>query len=129
MNRSIFIIPLLLFSCTSSPDSSTEDNEAISNSLPASRAHVEVYDNGQVRIKGRMMGENRDGVWVSFYENGVKWSEENYYDGKLNGVSVNYYPSGIIRYRGSYIEDEKVGMWQFYSEDGILAKEVDFSTK
>lgn len=88
--------------------------------------YIEAYDNGQPKIKGALRNGEREGLWVAFYENGVRWSEDNYIQGIKEGRSITFFPSGIIRYRGQYQDDKKIGLWQFYDETGKLAKEVTF---
>jgi antitoxin component YwqK of YwqJK toxin-antitoxin module len=96
------------------------------NEQKASRPFVEVYDNGQPKVKGMLLDGQRDGLWVSFYEDGVRWSEENYSDGKLEGRAINFYPNGLLRFRGQYMNGEKAGLWQFYDQEGKLIKEETF---
>lgn len=101
----------------------TIDNTPVEN--PAE--HIEYHPNGQVKIKGRMnkAGE-RHGLWVSYYDNGTKWSESYYVDGERDGHSLTFYPNGRVRYIGEYKNDIKVGNWKFYDEEGNLTKEENF---
>ena len=69
---------------------------------------------------------NRDGLWISYYENGTKWSESYYDDGSREGHSLSFFPSGQTRYIGEYKNDKKIGVWKFYDEDGELFKEETF---
>jgi antitoxin component YwqK of YwqJK toxin-antitoxin module len=94
-----------------------------------SRSYSEIYDSGQVKIKGTLVDGERHGLWVSYFENGLKWSEENYYMGAKDGKAVTYYPNGMLRFRGAYVDDNKAGMWTFYDEEGKIVKEVDFNEK
>lgn len=91
--------------------------------------YSEVYDNGQTRIQGNLLDGKRHGLWLSFYEDGVKWSEDEYFQGERNGKTISYYPTGIFRYKGVYIDDEPAGKWTFYDEEGKVDKEEDFSKK
>ena len=106
-----------------SPSSSAEQEEQVQE---GSQPFIEVYDNGQPKIKGLMVDGERDGLWVSFYEDGTRWSEENYRAGKRDGRAINFHPNGHLRYRGQYVDDVKTGLWQFYDEEGKLVKEMNF---
>ena len=128
--RLLSIIGLsMLMACNSqegqSQDSKTE-SEQTEQVQQGSEPFVEVYDNGQPKIKGLLVDGERDGLWVSFYEDGTRWSEENYREGKRDGRTINFHPNGHLRYRGQYVDDEKTGLWQFYDEEGKLAKEMNF---
>ena len=85
--------------------------------------YEEHYANGGLKIKGQNAKGLRHGVWYSYYENGMKWSEEHYVGGKRNGLSVSYFPTGIFRYKGSFHNDERSGKWYFYDENGKIIKE------
>ena len=86
------------------------------------------YPNRKVEMSGTYKNAKRDGYWVSFYENGNKWSEGNYRDGMAEGRRTTYFESGKVRYTGEYLNNRRVGKWQFYDEAGNLLKEVDFTT-
>ena len=110
---------------TVSEEVSTEDE----NQSPEQKSgmYTEKYPNGQVKIEGMLNKKSeRVGLWISYYENGVKWSESYYEKGLLNGHSVTFFPSGKIRYVGEYINDKKVGDWKFYDESGELSKTENF---
>ncbi len=68
----------------------------------------------------------RNGLWLSYYENGSKWSESMYVHGKKNGHSVTFFPNGKIRYIGEYKDDEKSGNWRFFDEVGLLVSEENY---
>ncbi|NND94036.1 MAG: hypothetical protein HKN45_04175 [Flavobacteriales bacterium] len=124
-----FILMAAVLSCTacsSKPEAEKTKQDEATAMEKGVKPYVEVYDSGQPKIKGAMVDGERDGLWVSFYENGVRWSEENYMKGVREGRVINFYPNGIIRYRGQYIDDKKAGLWQFYDEEGKLIREENF---
>ena len=87
-------------------------NEEIDNN------YISYYNNGGVKVKGKHINGKRDGMWVSFYPNGFKQSENNYIDNILNGNSIAYYKDGKIRYKGFYLEGKKHGKWIFIDSEG-----------
>lgn len=90
--------------------------------------YEEFHENGQLKIEGlNNMYGNREGLWVAYYEDGTKWSENFYTDGIKSGHSVTFFPNGNVRYVGEYKNDERVGTWKFYDLEGNLTNEENFS--
>ena len=90
--------------------------------------YQEYHPNGQLKIEGlNNMYGNREGIWISFYEDGTKWSETFYSDGIKSGHSVTFFPNGSVRYVGEYQNDERIGTWKFYDDQGNLSNEENFS--
>lgn len=89
--------------------------------------YFEYHESGGIKIKG-FYNNNllREGLWISYYENGTKWSEAYYVDGKRDGHNLTFYPNGKVRYIGEYKNDLKVGEWSFYDEAGILTKTENY---
>lgn len=89
--------------------------------------YQEYYEGGQLKIEGNYNGnEQRHGRWVSYYDNGQKWSESSYKNGVKNGHSITFYPNGNVRYVGEYRNDDKSGTWTFYNEEGEVVKEETY---
>lgn len=89
--------------------------------------YVEYHENGNVKIKGQYdQGNERTGLWISYYDNGIKWSESYYIKGKKDGHSFTFYPNGKIRYRGEYDMDQKTGKWTYYDESGNVTNEENY---
>ncbi|MFT4600005.1 MAG: antitoxin component YwqK of YwqJK toxin-antitoxin module [Arenicella sp.] len=87
----------------------------------------EYFPNGALKIEGKNNAEgNRNGLWISYYDNGIKWSESYYDNGIRDGHSLTFFPNGGIRYIGEYKNDIKIGLWKFYDEAGELVKEEQF---
>ena len=87
---------------------------------------IKKYDNGIINIKGYYRQGKREGQWVSFYRNGLPWSEANYEGGLKNGATASYYENGNKRYAGFYANDNKTGKWSFWDEQGKPVKVIDF---
>lgn len=85
--------------------------------------HKEYHPNGQVFMEGNLKGENRNDVWVSYYDDGTPWSESTYKDGKKEGSIKVWFRNGNLRYIGQYTNDEKSGTWTYYDEDGNIVHE------
>lgn len=87
------------------------------------------HANGKLKMKGDVVDGKRHGVWTTWYENGVKWSENNYSYGILEGKTVSYFPNGQVQYIGYYSNDIKTGIWMFYNEQGELVNEDNYTKK
>ena len=90
---------------------------------------IEKYDNGTIKIKGDLVKGLRQGLWESFFENGVKWSESTYLFGIREGAYKIFYPNGKLKIHGAYKNEKKSGIWYFYNENGQFEKEIDFDEK
>lgn len=90
-------------------------------------AFVKFYTpKGKVKSKGWMIGKNRVGKWMYYFSDGKVFSEENYKDGKLDGVVKNYYPNGKLTEETHYKEGKKDGVSKVYTDEGILIEEVAY---
>jgi len=141
MKRILSFFTIVLLSCTAEETSdeietSVDNNEAEvqleevveeNQNTTTSGESIEYYPNGAVKMKGNLDADgNRNGLWVSYYDNGTKWSESYYANGKRAGHSLTFFPNGQVRYIGEYQNDEKTGTWKFYDEEGNLQKEENF---
>jgi antitoxin component YwqK of YwqJK toxin-antitoxin module len=124
-----YIILILLFvtllNCTS--NSQKKENKVPVIPKTETVNYTEFHPNGQLKIKGDLVKEIRQGKWISYYDNGKKWSEANYLEGKKNGQSKSFYTNGNLRFLGYYENDKKTDQWFFYNENGRFEKEVDFT--
>ena len=82
---------------------------------------------GVVESEGMMKGKNREGKWLFYHENGKSiMSEENYLNGKLDGVYKTFYPSGepteITYYKNGLID----GNYKKYSIKGLLYNDFNY---
>ena len=79
------------------------------------------YENGQLRLLGNYNeDEERDGLWVSYFDDGTIWSECEYKNGMKDGMNNAYYSNGKVRFAGFWKENQRIGEWNSYSENGEL---------
>jgi hypothetical protein len=61
---------------------------------------------------------NYTGYWIAWYDNGQKYWEGNYLDGKRNGIQIIFYTNGHKKTRGNYQDDKKTGNWIEWHDNG-----------
>lgn len=135
-----FLLIMVLFSCDGNEEPAVPEIESFDkkieeptpDKMPSTTTlqpgeYLEYYEGGQLKIKGfHNQTLEREGLWISYYESGKKWSESYYVNGKKDGHTVTFFPSGSIRYVGEYDNDEKVGKWTFYDEAGLVTHEEEY---
>lgn len=121
----LLFVGLLLCACVG--NESNEQADADDSKAEVTAPYEEYHPNGALKIQGQLLDGERHGDWTSFYDNGLKWSENSYHKGQLNGKTKAYYPNGMLRMTGTYIDDEKRGEWRFFNEEGAMVKRMDFN--
>lgn len=81
---------------------------------------LEYHDSGQLKSRGGWWNDARSGVWNSYYESGMPWSQVSYDAGVENGTYRTYHPNGEPAIEGEYLHGERTGTWRFYSPEGVL---------
>lgn len=81
---------------------------------------------GKIQLEGALEDEKREGLWKSYYPNGITWSETSFKNGIVDGETKTYYPNGKLRYSGNYEEGLKDGEWNWYDSTGVFIKTVEF---
>ena len=72
------------------------------------------HQNGKLEQIGSFTEDGAlEGQWKWYYDSGITWREENYYEGKLDGMYVEYDDLGNIITKGEFIEGREEGFW-FY---------------
>ncbi|MFD1551578.1 hypothetical protein DNU06_03265 [Putridiphycobacter roseus] len=85
--------------------------------------YQEFYDNGQVKVEGKKNKAGlKEGLWMSFFENGNKMSESNFKNGLNDGYSMVWQPNALVHYFGNYKAGKKIGEWTFYDKNGKVSK-------
>ncbi len=87
---------------------------------------VWLYSIGDHWEKGNYSSGQKEGDWLSEYENGNKFFEGSYEGGLDTGKHTYYYENGMKRLEGKYVSGEKNGRWKRYYDDGQLMLEIDY---
>lgn len=90
--------------------------------------YVTNYTNGNIKVKGKVENSNRVGLWLAYFENGAKQSENNYVMGLLSGKTVVYYPNGQIMYIGYYNNGKPDGQWLHFDDKGVMTKNLFYNS-
>ncbi|MBA3705439.1 MAG: hypothetical protein H0W84_05935 [Bacteroidetes bacterium] len=87
------------------------------------------YSKGGVKAKGFKKAGKREGVWKTWYDNGIPWSETTFKEGKKEGKTTTWYENGRKRYEGFYNKDMESGKWTFWNELGNIIETKDYGEK
>lgn len=63
---------------------------------------------------------------MSFYPNGLAWSELHFDKGLREGPNLTYYFTGTKRYTGFYKNDMRDSTWCYYDSTGRLDQTIIF---
>lgn len=91
--------------------------------------YIKHYANGVIKMRGMMKNGKRDGLWKSWYDNGLPWSETTFADGKKTGRTTTWYENNQKRYDGFYTNDVESGKWIFWNEKGEVVQQMDYDKK
>jgi antitoxin component YwqK of YwqJK toxin-antitoxin module len=85
----------------------------------------EFYPGKKIKVEGPLKNNKRQGHWVYYYENGVKWSEGNYIDGKAVGKFTIRYDDGLLwihSYFNNGIKTKEI----IYNKNGQIIQEKNY---
>jgi antitoxin component YwqK of YwqJK toxin-antitoxin module len=133
----LFACAFALVSCKNEPTTDSEVMQEPSEDFLYENSQREIkpgemyldvtyYPNGQVKMEGNMVDGKREGKWISFFEDGMPWSETHFEDGIMHGPTTVWFSSGVKYYEGQYEKGKRSGKWKFYNEDGSIEKEEKF---
>src|SRR5690606_17019054 len=83
---------------------------------------------GKVISEGKMLGEQRIGLWKYYHQDSDKLlMTENYKNGVLEGEKLIFFENGTTTERSIYSNGELHGEQQIYSEKGVLLKRFNYN--
>ena len=120
MRNTILLFILFAIACNN-PNGSEEGNaSSTQEQATQEKEEIQHYDNGVVMTQGVKINGKRNGLWISNYDTGKRWSESYYKMDVLHGTTTVYYPSGIMYYKGKFRNGKRTGQWVFYTQDGKI---------
>jgi len=122
---SLFLLISLLFACEDGNYVVTEEfaggGKMLTTMAPDSVTMIDqtlTFASGEVNFQGKFLNNKRNGKWEAFFQNGNRWSENNYVEGVFHGPYLVWYENGQLRIKGQYDMGKKVGLWELYDESG-----------
>jgi len=87
----------------------------------------EYYEDGKLLKEGPLNDDSkRNGLWKSYYRDGVLWSEGDFVNGIREGKTVTYFSNGQKYYEGQFSKAKKSGVWKFYNEQGEFVYDKNY---
>ena len=139
MSKYLIFIPILLFSLGfSQQEYNNKDIIELDNGLWSEKfsdvpitGKVYGYFGEQSNPKkvylGNIRNGKKEGKWVFyFHSTGRKKYEENYKDGKYDGLETNWYENGQKRDEGTYKDGKFDGQYTFWYENGQKEGETTY---
>ena len=65
-----------------------------------------------------------NGKWTVWYLSGQKYGEENYKDGKKDGIYIRWYENGRKNVQGNFQDDKQDGKWIVWDNSGNRLEKV-----
>jgi len=87
---------------------------------PFTGSILDVYDNFLIMGTGTYKDGKREGMWISFWNNGNVENEGVFKDGKEHGLFESYYRNGQLKERKTYKEGREEGLVEQFNENGHL---------
>jgi len=135
-------------SCSDSDASITADNDEVevlenwpNGVVKKDRVHLVAdtfkvsyyHENYKLNMTGRTYylegKEIKHGNWVSYYQDGVKWSQDIYDKGVQNGAYMTWHPNGTPYISGHHTEGAMTGVWTIQDSTGVVVKTFDSTPK
>ncbi|MFL5345156.1 MAG: toxin-antitoxin system YwqK family antitoxin [Hyalangium sp.] len=87
---------------------------------------VSYYPNGQKRFEGQYFEGFRSGTWTFYDETGKQTGRTQFSADSYHGKRVQYFLNGKPRLIEEYVNGKRHGLTQEFSEDGKLVREAQF---
>jgi len=68
----------------------------------------------------------KDGIWLTYFNNGKLRQKENYKNGLLHNRVEIYYENGNLLLESFFDNNKRTGCWKFYYENGTVAYEGNY---
>jgi len=87
---------------------------------------VSYYPNGQKRYDGQYFEGFRSGTWTFFDESGKQTGRTEFSGNNYHGKRVQYFASGKPRLIEEYVNGKRHGLTQEFAEDGKIIREAQY---
>lgn len=98
----------------------------INSNKPFTGKIVDCYDNGKIKFEGNYLNGKKEGIFITWSEEGYKASELSYKNGKLSGLSTRFYNNRQKAGEENYVDGQKNGLYTTWHENGNKSGEGNF---
>ena len=88
--------------------------------------YIEWWDNGNKFYEKEFKDGRIEGKWIVWYEGGTTRCEGEYKNGKEEGKHTEWYENGNTKEKGEYKDGKKEGKWIRWWESGTLQYEGEY---
>ena len=130
----LFLIPLI--SCTEDWTGEKENiylqdrngiKYEVNSEVGFTGKYVKYYENEQKFVEENYKNGKKDGLKTGWMSNGQKWFETNYKNGKREGRSTDwFFRINQKRFEKKYKNDKRDGLWSSWYENGQKSYEGNY---
>ncbi|MBL7003535.1 MAG: toxin-antitoxin system YwqK family antitoxin [Gammaproteobacteria bacterium] len=84
------------------------------------------YDDGAKFSESYYKNGKEDGLWVTWDMDGHKCSESNNKDGKSHGIETHWYNNDVISTKGQHHKDKRIGIWRSWHTNGNISHKGEY---
>jgi antitoxin component YwqK of YwqJK toxin-antitoxin module len=88
--------------------------------------YASYFPNGQKRSEGQYFEGFRSGAWTFYDESGKQTGRTDFSGDNYNGKRVQYFANGKPRLVEEYVNGKRQGLTQEFSADGKLVREAQY---
>ncbi|MDC1141763.1 toxin-antitoxin system YwqK family antitoxin [Planctomycetota bacterium] len=86
----------------------------------------EFHQNGKPKTDGDYVEGQKQGLWVTYFDNGTVESQLTYKDDQLIGEFERWHSNGQKAEAGKWENGEKIGSWMSWHPNGNLAQNIEY---
>jgi antitoxin component YwqK of YwqJK toxin-antitoxin module len=87
---------------------------------------TQYYQDGAKYIEGDYKNGKRNGKWMAWHPNGNVWSIGYYKKGVEVGLKTVFHENGNKYYEGKVDGERRIGKWTFWDEEGEEIKSINY---
>jgi hypothetical protein len=77
-------------------------------------------DSGKVEYEGTLLADKKEGLWITYYEDGSLCKEIDYSNGQQNGKFIWYFTNGNKQQEADIVNGIKHGEDKYWNKEGTL---------
>jgi len=86
---------------------------------------ISYFEDGNKKYEEQYLNDNKNGKSIAYFETGEISAAEEYLNGQKTGKSIAYFKTGRISSETEYLNDLRHGHWICYHENGNKSQEGD----